>query len=143
MKFLITSFALVFSSMTLACTNFSGTFAYPWNPKFQIIQTGCESLQLNNDARNLTILTDGKFHETFNENVEVGGEVVGKIITFHKASFTQSELLLDTVENWEVLGDVGTSSTTSVNTMLENGDLKTDMTLEDGQVRTGIAKRIK
>jgi hypothetical protein len=144
MKSLIIS-SLFFSSMSaFACTNFSGTYRFPnENNNYQLVQNGCQSIQLISHDYTVSVVADNAYHETLNQDIEIAGQKIGVMLLSHRARFGASELFLDTKAHIEMAGQVQNQETSTVNTLLANGDLQSVATFEDGHQETTIGSKIK
>lgn len=142
MKFLIAMSVLAFSSITLACTDFSGTYQSQ-DQEMQVVQSGCESLVLVTPDASLTIIADGNFHQTLTQDIVVHGETLGKMVLFHKAQFESAQVAIDTRIHFEMNGTVEDQEVKTMNSLNAAGDLVSVSTYADGHSETTTAKRIK
>lgn len=144
MKSIMALSLLTLSFSTLACPNFNGTYQSPEdNKNFQIIQSGCEQISLNSPEINMTLPTDGVYHQVMAKDVIVYGKTLGKMIVTARTKFEADQLLFDVKNHTEMLGKITESNDFSVNTLAANGDLITVTTDEKGNVEKAISKRVK
>ncbi len=96
MKILIALIAAGFSTLTIACTNFSGTFENQDTKDIQkIIQNDCDLIKFQEADKTTSVIVDGTYHQTLNEDIIVNGVKHGVIQVFQSARFGTTELFLD------------------------------------------------
>lgn len=143
MKSLIVASVFIISSASFACTNFSGTYYYQdINKATEVVQTGCEKISMVTPELTITVATDNIFHEVANEDIILEGQNMGKLIVNARANFGAKELFLDLNMHIEMMGQTKDVSSTSISTLLANGDIQS-VTIQEGQTVTTIGKKIK
>jgi hypothetical protein len=70
-KFVLLAFSL-FSSVTLACTDFSGKYVTNVNETYSLTQNGCKSIQFFDDTESVLMIIDGQ--EYFIKEFDIQGE---------------------------------------------------------------------
>lgn len=64
MKLLLALTFLTFSTVSLACTDFSGSYRDETNQTFNVSQSACASVTVNSQEGTETIITDGQYRVT-------------------------------------------------------------------------------
>jgi hypothetical protein len=143
MKILIALIAAGFSTLTIACTNFSGTFENQDTKDIQkIIQNDCDLIKFQETDKTTSVIVDGTYHQTLNEDIIVNGVKHGVIQVFQSARFGTTELFLDSKLHTEVDEAIEDAETNAILTLNSDGDLVTVQSSEDGQIETIISKRL-
>jgi hypothetical protein len=144
MKLFIAFIALTLSTITFACTDFSGIYQNQKdNSVFTIVQTGCETIGLTEDGLSFVINADGISRQVGSSDVIQNGEVVG-----HKTVYASATLgALDVNWNFTYLleSKVVTMRVSQevVSTLNLDGDLVTTSKTEGGNPEITIFKRVK
>lgn len=143
MKLFIALIALAASSVSFACTDFSGTYLNTDGITFQVGQIGCEYVNVAQTDLNFAIKTDGLLHQVASQNIIIDGQVVGRVEVTASAEFGATELFLNVNFRVESMGQTQSHSTKSVNTLNASRDLVSVATYEDGHIETTISTRVK
>lgn len=143
MKLFIALIALVASSVSFACTNFSGTYQNTDGTTFQIGQIDCEYVNVAQTDLNLAIKTDGVLHQVAAQDIIIEGQIVGKVVVTAIAQFGATELFLNINFKVESQGQSQTYNTKSVNTLNANSDLVSVATFQDGHTETSTSHRVR
>lgn len=143
MKILIALIAAGFSTLTIACTNFSGTFENQDTKEIQkIIQSDCGLIKFQEADKTTSIIVDGTYHQTLIEDIIVNGVKHGVIQVSQSARFGETELFLDSKLHTEVDEAIEDAETNATLTLNADGDLVTVQSSENGQIETIISKRL-
>jgi hypothetical protein len=143
MKCLIALSTFIICSVSFACTNFSGTYYFQENNQTsQIVQSGCEKITMISPDLTMTVVADNVIHEVANQDIIVEGQNLGKMIVNARAHFGEKELFLDMHLHLVMMGQTQDQESTSVSTLLANGDMQSVST-QDGQTTTTIGKKVK
>ena len=89
-----------------------------------------------------SVIVDGTYHQTLNEDIIVNGVKHGVIQVFQSARFGTTELFLDSKLHTEVDEAIEDAETNAILTLNSDGDLVTVQSSEDGQIETIISKRL-
>ena len=144
MKILTALLALGFSSLTIACTDFSGTFEnQDTKESYEMIQTDCSFLQFKDNNQTTEIIVDGNYHLTKTQDILVNGVKHGTLEVSQSARFGETELFLDSKQHTEVDGTIQDAEINSIMTLNADGNLVTKQSSGNGQIETAINKRIK
>lgn len=144
MKILIALLALGISSLTMACTDFSGTFENQDTKEIhQIVQADCTLLQFIENEETTDVKVDGNYHQTLNQDVLVNGQKHGVLQVSKSARFGESELFVDTKLHTEVDGTTEDSEKNAIMILNADGNLMTKQSFPNGQIETITNKRIQ
>ena len=144
MKSLIGLSVFLFSTVSLACTNFSGTYLNLERKTYTVAQNGCESLSLESDDGIFTALTDGVLRASSESDDST---------IFTAISFSGKDLIVDNHLHLkvqlppEIPADVIPVRMYSIYSKLFNGDISITTTAYNmnGQVlgiETGIHQKL-
>lgn len=145
MKRFILLLALLATTSSFACTDFTGTFSSDsWGGFLAFTQKGCESITFANNGPPLPAIADGEFHESFRGDIKIGSEVIAQMVIYSRLKFVDDKMILDlklSIEQDSFTEDK--SEAHIVNSLNSEGDLVQIFQYKDGEPTTEILKRIK
>ncbi len=82
MKILIALSALVMSSVTFACTDFTGEYQTENLTYYSIVQNGCESMDVVDESGSNQMIFDGIERKMYDYDIVVDGQVIAHISVY-------------------------------------------------------------